>query len=86
MTTYDLHPQFDSRKSFYGKARVLVQSNRVDLVSYQTIVATIVDDVATIHDFYSATTTRHIKEFLLQYGFEAENKAQMARDYLREEN
>lgn len=86
MTTYELTPQYDSRKSFYGKARVLVQADRIDLVSYQTIVASIVDDVATIHDFYSATTTRHIKEFLLQYGFKAENKAQMARDYLREEN
>ena len=87
-STYDLTTIHDSRKSFYGKAKVRNTITpdgelRIELLSYGTTVAAIIDGVPTIYDFYSATTTRHTKEFLLQHGHEATTKAQMLRDYVR---
>lgn len=79
-----LMPQYDSRKSFYGKARV--STNPVDgaleLVSYTTRVADISEGVARVFGTYSPTTLRHIKEFLLQNGFKAESKKQIEQDYM----
>ena len=88
MTT-ELTTQYDSRASFYGKARVLENpdtatgdENTKVLTSYQTIVAWITaDGNAIVKDLYSNTTTRHIKEFLKQNGFKAENSKQIMADY-----
>ena len=82
MTT-ELSTKYDSRKSFYGKARVETSSTtgEVYLVSYQTKVASIHDSIAIVYDTYSATTLRHIKEFLRQNGFKAENSKQIMKDY-----
>lgn len=87
--TFELATAFDSRKSFYGKARVTVNpAATVELRSYGTIVATI--DIRDPYNKrvtlrpawdYSATTLRHVKEFLRQQGFDAHNKAQIERDY-----
>ena len=86
MQRYELSTQYDSRASFYGKARVEVQGDTKTLVSYITEVATIKDlgngeyDV-TVKGTYSNTTLRHIKEFLKQNGFKAENSKQIMADY-----
>jgi len=74
-------PRFDSRKSFYGKAKIKFVNGKQVLQSYQTDVAEISDGKATIKGLYSPTTTRHIKEFLRQRGFKAETSKQIWKDY-----
>ena len=80
---YNLSANYDSRKSFYGKAEVLIEGDKVMLRSYSTIVACIEGDKAEVYGWYSNTTGRHIKEFLLQNGFEAKNKNQIMEDYFK---
>lgn len=70
--------RYDTRQSFYGKAKVEVQKNDFectkDLYSYGTLVASIVCNFEknniTYKYFgkYSQTTTRHQKEFFKQNG------------------
>lgn len=86
--TYDLQARYDSRASFYGKARVEGDYPEKRLISYTTHVATIryngrPDDngVAEVYGTYSRTTLRHIKEFLLQNGFKADSGKQIMQDY-----
>lgn len=76
-----IEPRYDSRKSFYGKARVRDENGRKVLTSYSTDVAYIENGKPTVKGMYSATTSRHIKEFLKQNGYKAENNAQIMRDY-----
>ena len=81
MTT-ELTTMYDSRKSFYGKAQVTVIGGIKALHSYGTHVAQIdPDGNAYVYGTYSNTTLRHIKEFLLQNGFKAENSKQVMADY-----
>ena len=82
----ELCPHYDSAQSFYGKAKVIEIENDVFLVSYDTIVAFYNREtkIAEVIDTYSATTLRHIKEFLRQSGFKAETKKQIERDYMKE--
>lgn len=79
----ELCPCYDSAKSFYGKAKVFEIGNDVFLMSYDTIVACYNRGArfAQVFDTYSATTLRHIKEFLRQSGFKAETKKQIEKDY-----
>lgn len=83
MSIMELCPYYDSAKSFYGKAKVIEIENDVFLMSYDTIVAFFNRDtkIAKVIDTYSATTLRHIKEFLKQSGFKAETKKQIEKDY-----
>lgn len=83
---YDLEPQYDSRKSFYGKAKVYKDNKgHLLLVSYSTIVAEITDGILTedgrstvkVNGWYSQTTARHINDFLYQYGFKTMSKKEM---------
>jgi len=76
-----LECKYDSRKSFYGKAKVIYDGDKLVLVSYSTVVAKIEDGKATIYGLYSDTTTRHIKEFLQQNGFEVIDSKQILKDY-----
>lgn len=79
---YNLDARYDSRKDFYGKATVEeCADGTIQLTSYSTHVASIVDGKAEVYCWYSATTGRHIKEFLKQNGFKAESKAQILKDY-----
>lgn len=86
MTT-DLSAIYDSRQSFYGKARVEYNDGDLELISYRTRVAVIYKErtpglpVARVYDTYSATTLRHIKEFLKQNGFIANTAKQIMADY-----
>ncbi len=92
METDNLDCIYDSRKSFYGKARVEVEQDCLKggriiiktLFSYNTKVAFIENDKAFILGQWSATTTRHIKEFLKQQGFKVESTKQILKDYLLE--
>ena len=80
---YDLVPVYDGRKSFYGKAKVVVmESGEIILQSYDSFVASINDGEATINGFYSNTTLRHIKEFLYQNGFEVGSKKELEKMYM----
>jgi hypothetical protein len=81
---YDLTPTYDSRQSFYNKARVDVQGDEQTLYSYNTPVAKITSGNVELLDKWdcSSTTLRHVKEFLKQNGFEASSLAQLRRDYL----
>lgn len=80
---YDLSPRYDSRAPFYNKAKVDTgdKGDKNKLYSYNTLVAEIKDGKPVVYGTYSATTLRYIKEWLLQNGFKAENKAQIMRDY-----
>ena len=83
MEEYELRSIHDTRKSFYGKANVRIESNKRILRSYNTDVAYIDLDTnkAIVKGMYSNTTLRHIKEFLLQEGFKADNWKQIEKDY-----
>lgn len=78
---WELEPRYDSRASFYGKARVRKEDGKLILRSYDTDVAKIEDGKPTVYGLYSGTTTRHIKEFLKQNGYKAETSKQIIRDY-----
>lgn len=78
-----LMPIYDSRASFYGKAIVSDSENGIQLQSYDSVVAEIKNGKAVVLGDYSATTLRHIKEFLKQNGFKAETKKQILKDYMR---
>lgn len=78
--TFELQPLYDGHQSFYGKAFVerwtTENGMRYVLKSYGTVVAkvtpTYADDEAETYDVeislehLSATTLRHVKEFLAQ--------------------
>lgn len=83
---YELKPQYDSAKSFYKKANVYRDDEgNLLLMSYTTIVARIQDAITTedgqpkliVNGWYSATTARHINEFIQQHGFPKMSKKEM---------
>lgn len=80
---YGLNPKYDSRSSFYGKAQVDTgdKGDKNKLYSYDTLVAEIKDGKPVVYGTYSATTLRHIKEWLKQLGFKAETSKQIMADY-----
>lgn len=69
---------YDTRKSFYRKAKVEIEEDNTILVlklySYNTLVAIVTyDKLSTLIEYdylgkYSQTTTRHQKEFFRQNG------------------
>lgn len=80
----ELSPQYDARKSFYGKAKVVTDSDGTQILySYNTPVAEIKNGKAILRAMWdsSSTTLRHVKEFLRQNGFEVGSKAQLAKMY-----
>lgn len=79
--SFDLRPEYDTRKSFYGKARVEMDNGNKVLYSYNTKVAEIRDGRLIVYGTYSPTTLRHIKEFAKQHGFKAETSKQIKNDY-----
>ena len=81
MNSYDLSCRYDSRQSFYGKARVEIISTpdvyTEKLYSYGTFVASaethyylgqVEKRIYKYNGYYSQTTTRHQKEFFRQQG------------------
>lgn len=68
MKIFELSPRYDARKSFYGKARVIDHENgTIELQSYDTIVSRCVNGKVEELGKWSATTTRHQKEFRKQF-------------------
>ncbi len=78
-----LKPIYDTRKSFYNKAVVEITNNEIILFSYNTKIATIKNNELTLTSYYdySATTLRHLKEFLLQNNFKVYKKSELAKHY-----
>lgn len=84
---YILEPIHAKQKSFHGKASVRVLENGDKyLISYTTHVASVTaDGKAEILDMYSSTTTKHIKEFFTQEGFEiGKTTKDMVKMYMKE--
>ena len=79
--TYELNCNYDSRNSFYGKANIRTEGKKTILKSYSTDVAYIENGIAVVNGMYSNTTTRHIKEFLKQKGFNGGSGSQMYNEY-----
>lgn len=68
MRIYALEPRFNSRKSFYGKAKIIDHENGTfELQSYDTIVSQCVNGKVEELGKFSNTTTRHQKEFRKQF-------------------
>ena len=87
MRTFELVPVHDSRKSFYGKARVIDTDDAMTLESYNTPVikferGTRNITLMTAWDS-SPTTLRHVKEFLKQHGYKADTLNQIRKDYAK---
>lgn len=75
--------KIQSAKSFYGKAYWRDADGDRVLYSYGTEVARITASGAVqIENLYSVTTTRHIREFLLQNGFPAGSARQIRDRYI----
>ena len=85
---YGLRPEYDSRKSFGGKANVEIDGYGTEtLYSYDTPVARYTKEgtVELLPKWdLSQTTLRHVKEFLRQHGLKADSLAQIKKDYLKE--
>ena len=75
-----LQPMYDSRDSFYGKAKILEYNGIRYLQSYNTVVAKIENGEPVINGWYSQTTGRHINEFLQQNGFDKMSKKEMEEE------
>ena len=70
MYILELTPQYSNVKSFYSKAKLLIQDNgTIQVMSYTTIVCEIdtYGKFNMLWDGKSSTTTRHIKEFKAQF-------------------
>lgn len=82
-TTEDLKPIYDNAKSFYNKAVITRDLNKIILTSYSTEVCYInlQENKPYILNTQSQTTIRHIKEFLKQNGFKADSSKQILTDY-----
>ena len=86
---YNLSPRYDSRQSFYGKARVSEPEEGLEVLwSYNTPVCSIDKDgnVALLRNGYlgwhsSQTTLRHVKEFLKQHGKQIGSSKELAKMY-----
>ncbi len=83
METIILTP-VNGRKSFGGKAVLLIENNLIQLKSYDIIVAyhDKETNVTLIRDYYSATTLTHINSFLHYLGMPTVNKYQLESVYL----
>lgn len=81
---YELSPQHDARKSFYGKAHIVTDDDGTQILySYNTPVIELKDGKVKLLPMWdsSQTTLRHVKEFLKQNGFSAGSKGEIARLY-----
>lgn len=82
----DLEPVVGRQKSFYGKAKILIDSEgNTFLQSYDSIIAEVKGDKAKINtDVYlwdSQTSLKHLKSFLCLLGFEIGTKQQLIEMY-----
>ena len=78
MKTFELEPN-NGRKSFYGKAIVIIENNVAKLKSYDTIVCEydMNNNKMLVFGWYSNTTAKHISAFLNYYGFDTCTKKEL---------
>lgn len=70
INVFELESRYDSRKSFYGKAQVIDYGDgMMELKSYDTIVSRVKDGKVEHLGKWSATTSRHQKEFEKQFSY-----------------
>lgn len=89
LKAYYLKPVYNHQKSFYNKAYVKEWGNCKELYSYNTRVAIIKLDANGMNEKLilgrmatcSATTLKHVREFLTQQGFEIYPKSEMYKHY-----
>lgn len=63
-----------NQKSFNGKALIIGHDNgKIELQSYDTIVATYENGTLKVHGKYSQTTSKHIKAFTEYLGLPTNN-------------
>ena len=74
MVIFYFNQFFENFSIFYGNEKFLKKENDIQLISYTTHVAGVKDGKPYINGFYSATTSRHIKEFFLQMGYNVSNR------------
>ena len=76
MKSNTLKARYDHAQSFYGKASVILDGETAYLKSYNTIVCSIDKNGKFRRHWggYSATTMRHVNEFLKQYGIDEGGK------------
>ena len=82
----ELTPYYENRRSYYGKAQVEIDcDNTRTLYSYGTPIIRIDSNgkVSRLWAGESATTLRHVKEFLLQNGRDYSKKAYDAMEVKR---
>ena len=66
----------NSQKSFYGKAHVITDGNKILLKSYNTIVCMIENgEFKRLWSGWSATTAKHVNSFRETYGMKRIDKA-----------
>ena len=78
----ELRPIYCRQKSFYGKAKIIRENGIIKLKSYDTIIAEIKNGKLHINGFYSATSTKHLTEFVRQNGFKTGTKKELEKMYL----
>ena len=78
ITCYELVPDCDNRKSFYGKAKVYIRNGWIVLKSYNTYACAINSNGEFLRYWngYSATTARHIATFCRTHGLSAPGKSE----------
>ncbi len=81
-----LEPVIDRRKSFYKKAKILIDNKgNKYLKSYDSIIAEVKNGKVKINtDVYlwdSQTSLRHLKDFLYQLGYEIGSKQDLINMY-----
>lgn len=81
-----LEPVIDRRKSFYKKAKILIDNKgNKYLKSYDSIIAEVKNGKVKINtDVYlwdSQTSLRHLKDFLYQLGYEIDSKQDLINMY-----
>lgn len=86
LETIFLEPVIDRRKSFYKKAKILIdEEGNKYLQSYGSIIAEVKDGKVKINtDIYlwdSQTSLRHLKDFLYQLGYEIGSKKELEKMY-----
>jgi len=84
--TIFLEPIIDRKKSFYKKAKILIDNKgNKYLQSYDSIIAEVKDGKVKINtDIYmwdSQTSLRHLKDFLYQLGYEIGSKQELIKMY-----
>ena len=79
-----LEPIYDSCKSFYQKAYIETDKKKLSLYSYNTLICTIKNNKIKVFNMQSATTIRHLKEFLSQNDIDFKDSKDIKKRFFME--